>query len=239
MMSRRPGDRGAAGRLWFVLVMCLCRTAPSHAAPFQDLETLQRHAEAFVRSETADLPGVVAVEVKPADARLRLPACERLEGYVPRGARLWGRSQVGVRCAGAEKWSVTLTVHVSVRGAAVYTARPLSRGTPLTAADLNVRETDLTLLPAGVLGDPAAAIGRVPRVSLAAGLPVTGELLRNDTVIQYGQSVSIIYEENGLKVASEGKALGQAGIGDALKVRSASGKVVQGIVIGPGEVRVH
>lgn len=235
-MSATPRRSYAVTR-WCLVVAGLVTTQVGAAQ--QNLEDVQRHAELFARSQTAGLAGSVSVEVRPVDPRLRLPACGRLESFLPRGARLWGRTQVGVRCLGAEKWTVTLTVHVSVRGPAVYAARPLSRGTPLTAADLNVRETDLTQLPAGVLSDPAAALGRVPRVSLAAGLPLTGDLVRSDTVIQYGQTVTVLYEENGLRITSEGKALGPAGIGDALKVRSTSGKTVQGIVTGPAEVRVR
>lgn len=209
------------------------------AAAAQNLDVVRERAESFVRAETADLPGTVLVEVSPPDPRLRLPACERLEAFLPRGVRLWGRAQVGVRCLGGDKWSVTLPVHVGVRASALFAARPLSRGVPLSDADLSLRESDLTALPAGVLTDPQAALGRVPRTSLAAGLPITGDVLKSATVIQYGQSVNVIFEENGIRVSSEGRALGQAGIGDALRVRSASGKVVSGIVTGPGEVRVR
>ncbi len=55
------------------------------AADVQDLTALRRIAETAARQGTADLPGRVVIEVPAMDSRVRLPACESLETFTPRG----------------------------------------------------------------------------------------------------------------------------------------------------------
>ena len=56
---------------------------------------------------------------------------------------------------------------------AVVTTHDLPAGAPLVAADLAVRDVPLALLPAGVLADPAPAVGRVTAGPVRAGEVLT------------------------------------------------------------------
>lgn len=138
-----------------------------------------------------------------------------------------------------EPWSLVVPITVRIMGDAVFAARPLLRGQSLQAADLDVRRVDLTSLPAGVLTNAAQALLRVPGVSLQAGLPLRGDMLRGATVVAIGQAVKIVVAGDGFTVTAEGSALGNGAVGDVLPVRSASGRVVRGVVSGPGVVEVR
>ena len=65
-----------------------------------DPDTLQRIQALGEQAGAALAPGAVRVEIEPGrlDPRLRLAPCERIEPYLPPGARAWGRSRVGLRC---------------------------------------------------------------------------------------------------------------------------------------------
>lgn len=211
----------------------------ARAETAQDLEALRTAAIAYARDGTRDLRGKVDIVASPIDKRLYLPRCETPEPFMPAGSRLWGRTQVGFRCTSPHHWSVLIPVEVRVESTALFAARPLASGQPLTEADLQVRTVDVTRLPAGVLTDPVQALGRVPRLSLAAGLPLRGDILRGVHMVSPGQAVSVTYRGDGLQIRAEGKALGAGATGDAIQIRMPSGKVVTGVVTGPGEADVR
>lgn len=233
-MTARVARRLAAA------VACTAFASMVHAAAdVQDLAALRRIAETAARQGTADLPGRVVIDVPAMDSRVRLPACESLETFTPPGTRLWGRTQVGIRCQGPDSWSVLVPLQVQVFGPAVYSARPLVAGQPIGATDVVERDSDLTKLSAGVLSSVDDAIGKVPRLGVSAGQALRGDMLRGKAIVAAGQNVSIVYRSNGIVVRSEGRALHAAGLGESVQVRSASGKALKGTVTAPGEVEVR
>jgi len=212
--------------------------AGSARAQTQDLEAVRQVAETFARAQTRSLHGEVVIEAGTLDSRVRLGACQSLQPYLPAGGKLWGHSNVGVRCQHPETWSIIVPVVVRVMADALYAARPLSRGAPVTDQDVTTRRVDITQLPAGVLMDRTQAVGRIPSVSMAAGLPLRAEQLRGAYVVTHGQSVRIMFAGDGFKVSSEGRALGNAAVGEQVLVKAASGKVVKGQASGAGVVEV-
>ncbi|RAE77565.1 flagellar basal body P-ring formation protein FlgA, partial [Burkholderia multivorans] len=63
--------------------------------------------------------------VAPAFPR-GLAACTTLEPFLPTGARLWGRTTVGVRCAGERPWTVYLQAKVTVHATYYVAARQIA-----------------------------------------------------------------------------------------------------------------
>lgn len=220
------------------LLIVLGFDAGSAVAQNQDLEALRKAVFEFARGQAAKLPGEVEIEVGPLDERLQLSACQSLQTYLPAGTRLWGRSNVGVRCQKPESWSIIVPVTVKVMAEALFTARPLARGEPLADQDVTAQRVDLSQLPAGVLTERSQAVGRIPNISVAAGLPLRAEMLRGAYVVTQGQNVRIIFAGDGFRVSSEGRALGNAALGETVQVRAASGKVVRGQASATGVVEV-
>jgi len=222
------------------LCICLIVSRPAAPAePVQDLDALRRLAVQYAEDNTRELPGRVVIEAGAMDGRLRLPACRTVERFLPAGVRLWGRTQVGMRCIDPESWTLMIPMSVQVWGPAVYAARPLAAGRALTAEDLQVRESDLAQFPGGVVTDPEAVLGRVPRMGVGAGLALRADMLRNPAVVQAGSPVSVVFRGEGMVVRGEGKAMTSAGMGEAVQVRTASGRVIKATVTGPGEVEVR
>ncbi|MBY0267906.1 MAG: flagellar basal body P-ring formation protein FlgA, partial [Burkholderiales bacterium] len=68
----------------------------------QAAASIQGSIEHFLRAQTAGLPGTVSHSIGPIDAR----TCAAPEVFLPPGARLWGKSHVGVRCSVPASWTI-------------------------------------------------------------------------------------------------------------------------------------
>lgn len=211
--------------------------APATAFPLEDSESIRRAALAFLQQQAAGLPGRTTVTVAPAFAR-GLAACATLEPFLPTGARLWGRTTVGVRCAGARPWTLYLQAKLAVEATYYVASRPIMPGTALTAADLIARDGDLTLLPLAVITDPSQAIGAITLSSVAAGLPLRQDMLKSAASVTAGQRVRVVAAGQGFTISAEGSVLSNAAPGQQVQVRMAAGQIVTAIVKDAGTVEM-
>jgi len=195
----------------------------------QDPESIRATAFAFLQQQTAGLPGKITITVSPAFAR-GLAGCTTLEPFMPVGARLWGRTSVGVRCAGARPWTIYLRANVSLQGTYYSAARQISPGDMLTAADLVAHDGDLATLPQAVITDPAQAVGAVALARIGAGLPLRQDLLRSATSVTVGQTVKVVAAGEGFSISAEGSVMNNAGPGQQVRVKTGNGQIVTGIV---------
>ena len=195
-------------------------------------------AEQFLQKEGAGLPGEVKVEIRPLDARMQLAPCPAAEAFLQPGARVWGNTTVGVRCSAPTAWKVYIQAKVSVIGEYVAAAVPLGQGQSIEQSQLVMLRGDLAALPNGVVTDMAQAIGRSSTVSLPSGAPLRLDGLKSKPVVQQGQMVRVISSGAGFKVSAEGRAIGKAGQGQVVQVRTPAGAVVSGIAQAGGLVEV-
>jgi flagella basal body P-ring formation protein FlgA len=205
----------------------------------QDLVQLQRVVESYVRKETAGLPGKASFSVAPLDTRLALPGCASPEAFLPAGARLWGKSTVGIRCAAPTPWTIYASVQVEISAEYVVTARPVAQGEAVNLQDLAVMRGDLAKLPAGIVIDPMHVVGKQFAISLGAGQPLRQDMLRAPNVVVQGQGVKLVSEGPGFRVSTEGRALANAADGQSVQVRSPSGQTVSGVARAGGIVEVR
>jgi flagella basal body P-ring formation protein FlgA len=90
--------------------------------------------------------------------------------------------------------------------------------------------------------DPASrdrAVGMQVRRALRAGQPLRAADLGNPDLVQRDQSVTLVYENDGLYLTVRAKALESGTAGDQVSVLNPQSKrTVQGVVTGPGQVSV-
>ncbi|WP_175805699.1 flagellar basal body P-ring formation chaperone FlgA [Burkholderia ambifaria] len=213
--------------------------APQPATPpgQQDPDAIRRTALAFLQQQIAGLPGKSTATVAAAFPR-GLAACTTLEPFLPTGARLWGRTTVGVRCAGERPWTVYLQAKVAVQATYYVAARQIAPGEPLTAADLVARDGDLTVLPLAVITDPAQAVGATALARISAGLPLRQDMLKSAASVSAGQTVRVVAAGPGFTISAEGSALANAAPGQSIRVRMAAGQIVTAIVKDAGTVEI-
>ena len=204
----------------------------------EDGETIRAAALAFLKQQVNGLPGHVEVTVAPAFPR-GLGACSTLQAFVPNGARLWGRTTVGVRCVAEHPWTVWMQARVSVQSTYYVAAHALAPGQVLSEADLVARDGDLTLLPLSIITTPSQAVGSVALMRVGAGLPLRQDMLKNAASVTAGQSVRVVAQGNGFAISAEGSAMSNATPGQPVRVRTAAGQIIMGIVKDSSTVEIQ
>lgn len=219
-------------RLFFFLILCAL-----HPASSAEIDAISDVAERHARLQSQGLPGKVTIRVGKIDSA-RLPPCSAHEAYTPPGARMIGKTSVGVRCLGPNIWNVLLPVEIAVTGNYVTTARPILAGQVIQPGDLHVASGDVSSLPTGIIADPAAAVGKTLRNSLGAGQLLRSDQLVSPIVIRQGQTVRVVSKGSGFAVTAEGKAINNAAEGQVAQVRMASGQTVSGVARSDGSVEI-
>lgn len=226
-------------RLLLPALLAIALSASASAQPGrQDIAAIKRTVEQFLQVQAGGLPGQVTVTVGAIDPRMQLAACPDPQAFFMPGARAWGKTTVGVRCATPATWTVYIQANVTVVGEYIAAAAPLVQGQPIDANQLTVLKGDLTMLPAGIATDASQVIGRSASVSLPPGTPLRLDTLRSKPVVQSGQLVRLVSSGSGFSVSAEGRAMSTAGDGQVVQVKTGNGQQITGIAKTGGMVEV-
>ena len=215
--------------------------AQAAADPIPGLGSLTQRwlDEAMARNQAAGLPLRMEVSVGSLDSRLRLAPCARVEPYLPPGARLWGRTRLGLRCVeGPTAWNVYLPVTVKAFGPAWVLTAPVAPGAVLTANDATEAEVDWAEEPAAVMANPEMWVGQVAARQLVAGQALRQTMVRPPQLFRAGAQVKVIAQGPGYTIASAGQAMSAGGAGQIVRIRMDNGRIVSGTVTESGTVAV-
>lgn len=207
-----------------------------------DEDTLQRIQALGEQAGTGLAPGALRVEIEPGrlDPRLRLAPCERVEPYLPPGARAWGRSRIGLRCVqGPTAWNVSLPVRVKVFAPAWVTTVPLAAGSVLDAGRLQQTEVDWAAAATPPVADAAKLVGRQLSRPLPAGAPVRVADLRQRQWFAAGDTVRLVARGAGFSISGDARAMGPGIEGQPVRVRIDNGRVLSGRAVGQNRVEVQ
>jgi flagellar basal body P-ring formation protein FlgA len=193
----------------------------------------------FLDRQALALPGEVEIIVGEPDPRLTLAQCVRYEPFIPTGARLWGRTTLGVRCVEGASWSAFIPVQIKVFAPAPIAARSIVRGQAIGPDDVRVERIELTQWPPGAIAEADQVDGRLATRTIAAGEPLRRDLLRVPPVIVPGDPVKIVFSGQSFTVSTEGRSLTQAGAGQSVQAAVVGGRIVSGVAL-PGKiVEIH
>lgn len=76
----------------------------------------------------------------------------------------------------------------------------------------------------GAASDPASIIGMEARVALFAGRPIRQGDVGFPATVERNQIVMLHYQNNGLNISTEARALGRAGPGDLVRVMNVASR---------------
>jgi flagella basal body P-ring formation protein FlgA len=102
----------------------------------------------------------------------------------------------------------------------VLAARTIPAQTTIMPEDLIVNSRTI---PGGVT-DPQEIIGMEARVALYAGRPIHAGDVGFPAVVERNQIIALHYNQHGLAISTEGRALGRAGPGDVIRVMNVSSR---------------
>ncbi len=207
----------------------------------QDMQHLRQLGNVWLEQQAArEWPEIIAhATTAPVDERLRLPACRDLQFSLPAGGRLSGSGSVRAQCAAPARWSLYLSFRMRLSGPALVARRDLPARDLIGENDVEIRIVDYDRPRSDYLSDPAVALGARAAQYIAAGQPLLAEWLARPPAINAGQRVRIVVQGAGFSVNQAGSALNTAAAGQPVRVRIASGRIVQGVAQADGSVMVR
>ena len=139
---------------------------------------------------------------------------------------------------GREFWVLVMmftTLAFAGRADTVVAQRTIRAQTIIMPDDVALAAMDVP----GTLGRLDDAVGLEARVAIYSGRPIRAGEVGPPSVIERNQIVVLAYQAGALAIATEGRALGRGGIGDAIRVMNiASRTTVRGVIAEDGSVRV-
>jgi flagella basal body P-ring formation protein FlgA len=210
----------------------LCAQALNPSRPDWLVPT-QRWLDAAVA--TALPPGTsplrTEIELGELDSRLRLAPCAKVEPFLPPGARLWGKTRLGLRCVeGPSRWTVFLPLTVKAFGPAWVVRGDIASGTVLTESDALQAEVDWALEPSAVVVTPEQWVGQVAARALSTGQVLRQAAVRPAQVFLAGAQIRVVAQGQGFQVTTDGLALSAGVIGQQARVRMDNGRIMSGLV---------
>jgi flagella basal body P-ring formation protein FlgA len=159
----------------------------------------------------------------------------------PRKQKLMGRCPITVDFSvnGSVHKKVWTTAMIEVLGPVVVTRKPLGRHKPITEDDIEMQSLDLSNLPANVLTDREAVIGKRTKRAVGAQTPLRADSIELPPLVKRGDLVVIIAESENLKITTLGQVKKKGRRGERIPVVNLdSKKVLQARVVDANTVKV-
>jgi flagella basal body P-ring formation protein FlgA len=219
------------------LVCGLLTLAAANAEQWQSPDGVRSAARELTVRALGTASGA-QVDVLGVDERLKLPKCETaLSAEWQRPLRA-GQGVVTVSCTSGAAWRLFVPVRAIEQVAVLVTTRNVQAGEVLAESDLAERTQATPGLPYEYLTARDQAVGLAVRRTLPAGTVLVPAALEHPELVERGALVTLVSGAGPVQVRSEGVALEPARLKQRIRVRSASGRVVEGVVQASGEVRV-
>ena len=173
------------------------------------------------------------------DARLRLQACDApLVDFTHQQRVSLGRQHaVGVKCQSETPWTVYVSVKVKLLEPVV--AKALSAKHVLRVTGVVVKQVDVGALRHGYLSDTELVVGQQLKYPLAMGSVISQNAVKPEKIVRRGEMITLIAVAGSMQVKMNGTAMADGSLGQRVRVKNSSSKrVVEGVVDGPGIVRV-
>lgn len=215
-------------------------TPSIQAQPLQSLSSIEQAAYVHALNDAQASFNQPQVVVDSLDNRLRLQHCDKpLYSFSNSLSNSVGNRTIGVKCQGSVEWTVYVPVKVKVIKSVVVTARALPANQTLTTQDVKLEAIDIAELRQGYQQSLDQVVGQQLKYPLAVGMVIPSRSLKQEKVVRRGEQITLVASAGTMEVRMSGTALDDASVGDKVKVKnSSSQRVVEGIVHGPGIVKV-
>ncbi|WP_429912395.1 flagellar basal body P-ring formation chaperone FlgA [Glycocaulis sp.] len=118
-------------------------------------------------------------------------------------------------------------------------ARPLARGEVIEAGDIEWVRMRSDRIRADAVTSERALVGQEARRALRAGEALRSYDLREPAAITRGETVALVFQSGPLTLTARARALENAALGQTARfVNLQSNRTIEGVVEGPGRVRV-
>lgn len=153
----------------------------------------------------------------------------------------WGNGNLAliVRVDDRVERNVPVPVEVEALAEMVVAVRPLERGEIISAADVAVQKRPLSRSQGKFLSNPDDAVGKRTRSAIRGSNTIRPDHLERVPLVKSGQMVTIVAENEALRISAPGKVRGSGAEGDRVMVQNLSSqKEIPARVVDAATVRV-
>jgi flagella basal body P-ring formation protein FlgA len=231
------------------IIVCIVFVAAfAAAAPAAEQTGSGREAEirevvmAYVKQKTANLgcesrlkrfsiTGVVSLPEGPLEYEVIAP--QQWEG--------WGNAGITVIARQGDRIvrNISLRIEVEALANMVVTVRQIDYGSVISAADIALRKQDLSAVQGRYLVRIEDVVGKKARTTFKSNAAVRSDQLEKVPVVKVGQLVTIVAENERMRITATGKAKSAGAEGDTITVQNLDSlKELPARVIDAGTVQI-
>lgn len=226
--------------LGLVCLPLICGAATTPTAGRED--ELRKAVVSYIQARTAGLGWETRIKRITHAGRTVLPEGPLdLEVVAPQQWEGWGGVNLTVYVRQNDRLVANVSLRVEVEALAdmVVLLRQLDAGSLIVAGDVAVQRRDVATVSGRFLRSPDDAVGKKARVTLKANQPLKPEQVEKVPLVKSGQLVTIVAENDVLKVSVAGKARGNGALGDIIMVQNLNSmKEIPARVISASTVQV-
>jgi flagella basal body P-ring formation protein FlgA len=232
-------------KYWMVLFVFVT-VSPAFAAPAKPVTVKEQKIKdvvtRYILKYTENLDMEVNITHIGYEGDMKIPQGEtRYEVITPNQWEGWGRTNLAliIRVNEQVVKNISIPVEVTALTDMVVAVRPLERGMVIGAEDVTMQKRDIASAPGRVCRSLSEVIGKRVRIAMRGNLPVRSDFLEKVPLVKYGHLVTIIAENDVMKITASGKAMNSGAEGDTVMVRNlGSNKDIPARVVGIDTVKV-
>lgn len=203
---------------------------------------LHRVVRDFLLKKSQGVPAELKVRRVGLAGDVTLPAGEvSYEVIAPERWEGWGHASLAlvIRVDDRVRKNLSVPVEVEALTDMVLATRTLERGEVLQPGDLAVGKRDLAKVGGRFVRNPAEVVGLRVKSSIRANAPLRGDYLERVPIVKSGQLVTIVAENEAVRITAGGKAKGSGALGDTIMVQNLSSqKEIAGRIVDASTVQV-
>ncbi len=132
--------------------------------------------------------------------------------------------------------TIIVTTRVKVFCYVVRALRSIRMGEVIGEGDVEMRRVDRRLVPGEAARGLDSVMGMAAARPITAGRIVRADYLKRPLMVRKGQSLLVLAKVGHIMVRSRATALSDGGLDSPVKARTTGGRVISGVVTGPGRM---
>ena len=177
----------------------------------------------YVSQKTANLGYEVRVKRLSLSATPKLPdGVLTYDVIAPQQWEGWGQTSMAVVVRQGDRVvrNIPVVVEVEALAAMVVAVRQIDYGSVISGSDIALRKQDVATAHGRFLASIEEAVGKKARTTLRANLPIKSDQLEKLPVVKSGQIVTIVAENERMRITVTGKARASGAVGDTIPVQN-------------------
>ncbi len=208
-----------------LLVTAAMALAEPLRAPDSRETEVRRAVLAYAQQRTADIGCEIRIKRLTISGKPSLPTGPlNYEVIAPQQWEGWGRAGISVIARKGPRVVGNMTVWVEIEALAemVVTVRQINHGSVITATDLALRKQDIAAVEGRYLSRIEDVTGKKARFTLKPNATIKASQLEKVPLIRPGQLVTIVAENESMRITVTGKSKSSGAEGDTITVQNLS-----------------